>query len=228
MSNEKQYYFDSLGDDFEKFMDEYDVIRRQHLIFHDLLKDVCFENKEILEVGCGTGKITQMIVQRKAHVTALDISERLAQTVARKYNCQGVPGDACVLPFEDTSFDLVISSECIEHTLSPANAIAEMCRVCRPGGIVCLTTPNKLWYPVLWLSIKMGVRHFRGIENWLFPGQAGSVMKTSGLNDIIYSGCHLWPFQVRFTRPVLKWIDNTLGRRLYPAMINYGVRGTKT
>jgi len=101
-------------------------------------------------------------------------------------------------------------------------AIREMCRVCSPGGAVCLTTPNKLWYLAMRASQKMGLRDYAGIENWLYPGQAVSVMRSEGMTDITISGCHLWPFQIRFLRPALKRVD-ALGKWLYPVMINFGI-----
>ena len=223
----KQTYFDRLGSNFERFMDDYDVARRCHLVFDDLLKNIRLENKRVLEVGCGTGRISCEIIKREASLTVLDIGENLVRQVTEKYGCDGTVGDACGLPFENDSFDIVISSEWIEHTPHPAKAICEMCRVCKPGGIVCVTSPNKLWYPVLWLSLKLNVRKFRGIENRLFPKQAFAVMKQSKMNTIGLSGCHLWPFQLKLTRPILQWFDKTLGRYLFPFMINYGMRGTK-
>ena len=227
MAQIKEKYFDHLGDDFERFMDDYDVLCRCGLIFHSLLRDVDISNNKVLEVGCGTGRISCEIISRKADLTVLDIGENLVHKVTSKLGCQGVVGDACQLPFESGAFDVIISSECIEHTLYPVKAIQEMCRVCRPGGIVCFTSPNKLWYPILWLSVKTRIRCFRGIENWLFPYQAASAMKHSNIDNIRFSGCHLWPFQLKFTRPVLKWIDRIAGSYLYRMMINYGIRGTK-
>ena len=140
----QQTYFDRLGDNFERLMDDYDVSRRCYLIFNQLLKDEDFEGKKVLEVGSGTGRISQEIFSRKADLTILDIGENLVRQVKEKLNCKGVVGDACCLPFDDNSFEVVISSECIEHTLTPQKAIEEMCRVCRPGGTVCVTSPNKL------------------------------------------------------------------------------------
>lgn len=181
----------------------------------------------VLEVGCGTGRISREITAKKANLTVLDIGERLVRQVKEKLNCNGVSGNACDLPFEDNSFDLVISSECIEHTMNPGKAIREMCRVCRKGGIVCITSPNKIWYPLLWLSVKMGIRKFKGTENWLSWRQADSIMRQSKMFDIRRSGCHAWPFQIKFTRPLLKWIDETGGPYLYPILINYGLKGVK-
>ncbi len=208
-------------------MDDYDVSRRCYLIFNQLLKDEDLGGKKVLEVGSGTGRVSQEIFSRKADLTILDIGENLVRQVREKLNCEGVVGDACCLPFDDNSFEVVISSECIEHTLTPQKAIREMCRVCKPGGLVCVTSPNKLWYPILWLSVKLNIRKFRGIENWLFPNQASGIMKQSKMNNICLSGCHLWPFQLKFTRSILKWFDKTLGRCLFPLMINYGIRGMK-
>lgn len=207
-------------------MDLYDVRRRKELLFHILLKARELAGADTLEIGCGTGLFSEELAARKCNLTVLDIGPGLVDQVTGRLHCQGTVGDACCLPFPDGSFDYVISSECIEHTNDPKKAIAEMCRVCRPGGTVCFTTPNKVWYPVLWLSQKLNVRKFRGVENWIFPREAIRVMKKSGMGQIKAAGCHLWPFQVKFSRPLLTWID----RRFpgwYRGMINFGVVGSK-
>lgn len=225
--DDKKKYFEHLGNDFEKFMDDYDVAQRCRLIFDNLLKNVDLQGKKVLEVGSGTGRISGEIIQHNAHLMVLDIGENLVRQVTERTGCEGVVGDACRLPFDNDFFDGVISSECIEHTTNPVSAIQEMCRVCRPGGVVCITSPNKLWYPVLWLSVKTGIRKFRGIENWLFPTNVHSVMKNCGFGRFRISGCHCWPFQLKLTRPLLRWIDQTMAGYLYPFMINYGISGVK-
>ena len=222
-----KYYFDQLGDNFEKFMDDYDVSRRSYLIFDILLKEVDFKEKKVLEVGSGTGRISKEIFLRKADLTIIDIGENLVKQVSNKLGCKGIVGDACSLPFEDQIFDLIISSECIEHTINPLGAIREMCRVCKTGGIVCITSPNKVWYPILWLSIKTGLRNFRGIENWLYPNQARLALESASIRDFHFAGCHFWPFQLKFTRPLLKWIDMHWSKYIYSLMINYGISGRK-
>ncbi len=214
-------YFDELGEDFEKFINDYDTEQRIRLIFRMLQLD-SMQGLDVLEVGCGTGRISRQIVERNAKLTVLDIGQSLVKKVARQLNCRGVTADACDLPFDCDSFDLVISSECIEHTLDPAKAIREMVRVCKRHGQICITSPNKLWYPLLWLSVRLGVRHFRGMEHWLWPTQAAKIMRQTGMKQVKIEGCHLWPFQLTFTRPILKIIDHA-GCILWPAMINYAV-----
>jgi len=222
----KREYYDQLGDDFESFMSDYDVERRQALIFSTLLRGDNLEGKRILEVGSGTGRFSKTIRQLGGDLTVLDIGANLVATVAGEMECTGVVGDACSLPAADNSFDVVISSECIEHTLAPEEAIREMCRVCRPGGQVCITTPNKLWYPVMRVSQMLGVRKYSGIENWLFPGRGTSVMQAAGMENVRVAGCHLWPFQLKATHGLLRKVDSQ-GSWLYPLMINFGVHGRK-
>jgi ubiquinone/menaquinone biosynthesis C-methylase UbiE len=219
-------YFDNIGELFDVYMNPYDVQQRLNLVFSVLLKSVQIKEKEVLEVGSGTGRFSQRIVELGGQLTIVDIGKNLVEAVSSRLGCRGVAADACQLPFEDNSFDLVISSECIEHTLDPCKAIRQMCRVCKPGGTVCLTTPNKLWYPVLWLSEKLKIRKFAGMENWIFPGTAISEMTSCGMDRFMVRGCHLWPFQLRFSQPVLRKLD-AYSHRLYPLMINFGIAGQK-
>jgi ubiquinone/menaquinone biosynthesis C-methylase UbiE len=222
----KTTYYEELGDKFEGYMSDYDVERRLHLIFSTLLGRDRLSGRRVLEIGSGTGRISRTIIEQGGTLTALDIGPGLVGSVAQSLHCHGVVGDALHLPFGDGTFDFIISSECIEHTLDPELAIREMCRVCATGGAVCLTTPNKLWYPILVLSQKLGLRKYSGIENWMYPKRAAAVMASQGMVDVTVSGCHLWPFQLRFTRSLLKRAD-ALGKTMYPLMINFGILGRK-
>jgi len=219
-------YFDKLEDKFDAYIDDYDVQRRKYLIFSILLENIDTKGKKVLEVGCGTGRFSKPLKEQGAELTVLDIGENLVRSVSENLRCEGVVGDACKLPFEDKTFDIIISSECIEHTLDPDEAIKEICRLCRRGGCVCLTTPNKLWYPVLVLSERLGLRKFSGIENWIFPSKAQRIMRANGIKDIKLRGCHLWPFQLKYTRPILTFFD-TYCSWMYSVMINFGIVGQK-
>jgi SAM-dependent methyltransferase len=219
-----ELYFEEIGEDFHRFMSSYDVGRRIALI-HDLLP----EGRRFargLEVGCGTGEVSRAIVGRVVHLTVSDISERLCRGVATALGCRWRREDACRLSFPDASFDLVVSSECIEHTPDPLVALAEMARVLEPGGVLVVTTPNKLWYPVLVAARAAGVRKFRGNEVWLFPGRARRRLRQSGLRVIATSGCHLLPWQIPGIRRILPFLDRA-GRCLHPLMINFGIRADR-
>ena len=225
-SNKKQY-FNSLGEKFDEYMSDYDVARRKELIFDRLLKNKPLKGKRILEIGCGTGKFSAVISKNGAMLTVLDIGPRLVSDVVSAYDCLGTSGDATILPFKSDSFDAIVSSECIEHTPDPTAAIQEMCRVCKPGGVVCFTTPNRLWFPLLLLSEWLGIRKFSGIENWIYPTRGIATLKAAKMTTIHADGCHLWPFQLKMSRPLLRRMD-IYGKFLFPFMINFGLVAVKS
>jgi ubiquinone/menaquinone biosynthesis C-methylase UbiE len=94
-----------------------------------------------IDVGCGNGAFTEMIVDRcaPAAVKGIDPSEgqiayartRLAGRVA-----EIAQGDAMALPFADNSFDVATMALVIFFVPEPARGVAEMVRVVRPGGTV--------------------------------------------------------------------------------------------
>src|SRR4051794_11444380 len=107
---------------------------------------------DVLDVGCGTGNATIPAAKLAARVTGLDASPGLIE-VARELGADAmvevdwVVGDAQALPFEDDSFDRVISI--FGHMFAPDHraTAAELKRVCRPGGriaIACWTAEGKI------------------------------------------------------------------------------------
>ena len=94
-----------------------------------------------VDVGCGNGAFTELLVDRcvPAEVQGIDPSEaQLAFARTRpaarlaKFQC----GDAMALPFADKSFDASVMALVIFFVPDPAKGIAEMARVVRPGGTV--------------------------------------------------------------------------------------------
>ena len=227
MEKQDAFYFEKLGDDFDRFMSAYDVERRIRLIFDQLLGPVSLpDNPAVLEIGCGTGKISQHLKQLTGNLTVNDISAKLSDAVAQRLQCRALPGDCAELPAGHETFDLIVSSECIEHTLNPYAALAEMSRVLKKGGWLVITTPNKIWYPVLLAAKLLKVRKFSGIETWTWPWTTHRWLKNNGFENILFSGCHLVPWQVPLATRLLPFFDRG-GRFLYPVMINYGVAAQK-
>ena len=112
----------------------------------------------VLDVGSGFGRHVFECARRGARVVALDYAadevvqtrDTLAAMVGAgeitAHNLTGVlRGDARRLPFPDATFDIVITSEVLEHIQDDVTAITEMVRVLKPGGRFAATVPA--WLP---------------------------------------------------------------------------------
>jgi ubiquinone/menaquinone biosynthesis C-methylase UbiE len=90
----------------------------------------------ILDAACGDGMTGHAFSVSGHKVVLSDIEDR------RDERCQKLPfvlGDMCAgLPVESDGYDLVCSYNAFEHLLKPAEALRELRRVCRPGGIIYL------------------------------------------------------------------------------------------
>ena len=93
------------------------------------------------DVGCGTGALTQVILEVEAprSVAGMDPSEgyiAYARDHVRDHRVRFEVGDAQRLPFDAASFDAVVSGLVLNFVPEPARAVAEMKRVARSGGTV--------------------------------------------------------------------------------------------
>lgn len=97
---------------------------------------------QVLDVACGPGLVALALAPHAAHVTGLDVTPAMLdkardlQRVRNVANASWAPGRADALPFPDATFDAVVTRWSFHHLQNPAAALAEMIRVCRPGGRV--------------------------------------------------------------------------------------------
>ncbi|MFZ0089847.1 MAG: class I SAM-dependent methyltransferase, partial [Solirubrobacteraceae bacterium] len=87
--------------------------------------------QRVLDLGCGTGDLTADLARAGAHVVGVDVAEgavRRARARHPELDVRRAPID-CPLPFDDGSFDVVWSSEVIEHVADTARWLSEVRRV---------------------------------------------------------------------------------------------------
>jgi SAM-dependent methyltransferase len=120
-----------------------------------------------LDVGCGNGAFTEMLVERcgPASVDGIDPSEEqlaYARTRSASRVARFRTGDAMALPFPDDAFDAAVMPLVIFFVPEPARGVAEMARVVAPGGIVAAYAwdlpGGGFPYDALWVEMRgMGV-----------------------------------------------------------------------
>lgn len=111
----------------------------------EVLKDyVDVRGKKVLEVGCGTGIITEKLQEAK-ELTAVDKSRKMIEVAREKgINAKFLVADATKLPFKDDEFDLVISVTMLQDLEDPLKAIEEMRRVGRKVIFTCLAKGERV------------------------------------------------------------------------------------
>jgi SAM-dependent methyltransferase len=203
-------YYDTIAAEFDGLMNELDLDRRMQAVFNRMLGRERLTGAQVLDIGCGTGAFSLCALSRGSTVTSVDIGRNLLKIARHKGVTRPVQADARLLPFADSSFDLVISSECIEHTGDASAAVREMLRVLRPGGRLALTCPNRSWRWLILLTSRLRLRPFQGIEDppsW--EELAGWVSEAGGRIDMHF-GLHALPFQLPLARRFLPVIDAAL------------------
>ncbi len=211
----RERFYDAIADCFESWMNEFDLCCRLQWV-REHLPGVRLGGIRALDVGSGLGHFSRLLAGYDAEVVSLDIGRRL---LARSAVPAPVQGSALDLPFADATFDLVVSSECIEHTPAPQRAIAEMVRVLRPGGTLLLTCPNRRWRWSLTVARLLRWRRFRGLENWPSRRAVGAALAGAGARVRASEGLYLLPFHFRPLHPLLRW-SNRRAQALRSFMIN--------
>ncbi|MDP6442779.1 MAG: class I SAM-dependent methyltransferase [Pirellulaceae bacterium] len=100
-----------------------------------------------LDIGCGTGRITQQFVDLGYETTGADISPVAIERLRSRGIAGFVHNVADPLPLDDESQDIVWNGDMLELVPDMFRFMAEMHRVLRPGGLLVFTTPHMgFWY----------------------------------------------------------------------------------
>ena len=113
---------------------------------------------QLLDVACGAGQLSLIAARAGARVTGCDISSIWLLQARRSAAAEGLTvvfeeGDAEAVPYENATFDAVVSLIGAMFAPRPELVAAELTRVCRPGGIIAMA-------------------------NWTGPGFVGQMFKT--------------------------------------------------
>lgn len=105
------------------------------------------KEKDVLDVACGAGYGTAALLKSGAKtVIGVDISPEAVAYAKELYNVDARLGTAENLPLPDSTVDLLVSFETIEHIQNPSLFLGECCRVLRSDGTLVISTPNLVVY----------------------------------------------------------------------------------
>jgi len=118
------------------------------LVFKRLILDSTSSPKSILEVGCASGHLTNLLANLFPHaqVVGVDIYKPAIIEAKKRFpKLSFMTADAHKLPFPKYLFDLVISGETIEHVVDPAQMLHEIARVLKPSGSALIEMDSGNW-----------------------------------------------------------------------------------
>jgi ubiquinone/menaquinone biosynthesis C-methylase UbiE len=117
----------------------------------------------ILDVGCATGRLLCALGDAGAgRLAGADLAPRILEVAREKLAARGLPADLRVadaedrLPWSDDAFDVVTLTGVLHHFYRPADALREMARVLRPGGLAVLVDPG--FFPPLRQLLNLALR----------------------------------------------------------------------
>ena len=171
-----------------------------------LISDLVEKNSKILDVGCGEGSLLKTLLKnhRKARAMGIDISKKAIE-IAKNH----LPNEyfkVCDISTSiiDKEFDLIVSSDVLEHIIDDDMAIKNMGKMLKKDGRLIIVTLQGQMRP---FETKVG-----HVRNYM-PGELEQKIKDSGLEieQVINWG---WPFYSPLYRDLLNLTDNkgTMGK----------------
>lgn len=147
-----------------------------------------FPHARLLDMGCGAGHASFVASTQVKDVVAYDLSEQMLTVVNDAAKTRGITnvttqqGYAEILPFEDASFDVVISRYSAHHWHDVGKALREVKRVLKPGGVVIFMDVMSPGHPVLdiWLQTVEALRDTSHVHNYS-SGELLNMFNDAGL-----------------------------------------------
>lgn len=186
---------------FENVANDWDTMRES--FFPESIREKAFglieisDNDVIADIGCGTGFITEGLIDKQVKIIAVDQSDEMLKVMKSKFrnanNISYVQGSANDLPIKSGSVDFAFANMYLHHVDIPAKAIKEAFRILVDGGTFIITDLDKHNHSFLiteqhdrWMGFDR-----QDIENWyieagfkkVFIECAGESCKSNSTKD---------------------------------------------
>lgn len=170
-----------------------------------ITRHVSLKNKNIVDIGCGGGILSESLAREKANVTGIDLAENALETARKHSRLSGLPIRYLAISAENLAeqetgqYDIVTCMELLEHVPDPASIVAACAKLLKPGGHVFFATLNRnlksLLYAIIGAEYIMrllpkGTHHF---EKFITPAELSRYIRSAGMSvtDITGITCDL-------------------------------------
>ncbi len=171
---------------FEQVGPEWDAIRKvwgDELLRARALHRLLPRGLRVLDLGTGTGALAHELAAAGCEVIAVDHSARMLAAAREKLAAAGLTnvelreGDATALPLRSGEVDAAFAHMVLQYLASPAEALAELARVAKPGGSVVVVDFAK--HERAWMREELGV-----VWMGFAPDEIARWMESAGLRDV--------------------------------------------
>lgn len=116
------------------FRRDYFVVQHLFNFISSSIEQYCHKGFIVADIGCGEQPWRQLIERRGGRYLGIDYNQNQQSSVNILANIEQ-------LPLIESSFDMILCTEVVEHVLRPDLALSELCRTLKPNGILIITTP---------------------------------------------------------------------------------------
>jgi ubiquinone/menaquinone biosynthesis C-methylase UbiE len=196
----KQRMKNGYNGEYSDYIHRYDELGSSHYakISKKLIEKVDCSGKEVIDVGCGTGILSLIAMEKgAAKMTCVDMSKLMLEKCKAKIIAEGYSdklikfheADAERLPFDDKCYDVVLLNMVLGMIPNQQATITELARVLRPNGTIALSAHGPGHYmEAIEAGLKiMTMRYFLGhrFEFWQRDeNEVQSLLINAGLKDI--------------------------------------------
>lgn len=191
------------------------ILAKQELLLV-ILEKFSSHRSEILDVGCGMGGPMRCLEKAGFQVFGID-KYRKAVEFCRKRNLVAKCGLAEKIPFPESSFDVIIALELLEHLNKPPKAIEEFARVLKPNGLLIVSVPA---FNFFWNALDEMSRHFKRYTASILKKEINPVFEPLKVSYIFFSA--FFPMLVlRFFRKSFKEKKGELFKDEFPDKLKF-------
>lgn len=170
-------------------------VRLQWIAAHTSL-----ENKNILDIGCGGGILSESLAQERANVTGIDLAENALQTAREHCRDSGLTIRYTAISAEELAkkeaekYDIVTCMELLEHVPDPASIVNACSKLVKPGGHVFFATLNRnlksFFYAIIGAEYIMRLlpKGTHRYEKFITPAELSRYVRSTGMTVIAITG----------------------------------------